>query len=157
MPSVGTTNVVILGEAPGLDEDKAGKGFVGKAGKDVLWPTLKAHGLIRRMFHVTNVCKCYPGRRIKTPQAKHIKACMPWLIEELSNIECRLCLAFGNTGLRALTDRKSGIIEANGTTEWIEDLGLWVCWCVHPASVLYDRSNYDLFEVGIKNFAEKVK
>ena len=151
LPSIGLTNVAIIGEAPGRTEDKKGKGFVGNAGKDVLWPTLKKFGHKRREFHVTNICKCYP-KSIGTPTTEHIMACLPWLETELSQIQCKIALGLGNTVVRALTQRSGGITKLNGTVEWIEKYGMWVCWCLHPASCLYSRSNKSEFERGIENF-----
>jgi uracil-DNA glycosylase len=45
----------------------------------------------------------------------------------------------------------------NGKTEWNEKAKAWICYCVHPASVLHNQDNREYFENGIKNFAEKVK
>jgi len=44
-----------------------------------------------------------------------------------------------------------------GTTEWNNDVGAWICWCIHPVSVLYDAKNKELFKKGIKNFIKKIK
>ncbi|MFH1623639.1 MAG: uracil-DNA glycosylase family protein, partial [Pseudomonadota bacterium] len=157
MPSKGLYNVIIAGEGPGKDEDLERKGFVGLAGKDVLWPELEKYGLKRSRFHVTNVCKCYP-RLTKTPEKEHIQKCMPWLREEMEAIDCRLMLVFGNTGVKAFLDEDGGITKKNGVTEWVDRWRTWICWCVHPASVLHNpKTNKELFEAGIRNFEQTMR
>lgn len=155
LPSKGRYNIAIVGEAPGKQEEEQGIGFVGDSG-NLLWKILGGYGFERHLFHITNCCKCYPSR-VRTPSKIHLKACWPWLRQELEDIDCKLVLAFGNTGLKTFSDKDSGITEFNGTTEWSEKIGAWVCWCMHPASVLYNPDNKALFEGGIKNFVEKIE
>ena len=156
-PSKGNKNVLVLGEAPGKDEDSQGIGFVGKAGKQITWPELKKHNLRREMFHVSNVVKCWPSKS-KTPDKKQIKTCSTkWLQREIARVRPVIILALGNTPLKFIKGEDSGILALNGTTEWNEKLKAWICWCVHPASVLYAAENRASFEAGIKNFAECIE
>jgi DNA polymerase-3 subunit alpha len=155
LSSTGLNNVVILLEAPGEMEDKEGKGAVGKAGQ-LLWNELAKYDYNRRFFHLTNCCHCWPSRS-KTPSRSEIDLCYKWLQQELEQLECRLILACGNSPLYALTGRKSGITDLSGTTEWIENISAWVCWCVHPSSVLRNPDNKIYFEKGIKNFIIKLE
>jgi DNA polymerase-3 subunit alpha len=151
--STGIYNVFIVGEAGGKDEDRERKGFVGAAGKK-LWKEVKRYGYQRRDFHVSNICHCYP-KITKTPKEEHIKACLPWLQRELKQSQCHLILALGNIPLFALSGRKAGITDLSGTTEWIDSLGAWVCWGMHPAATLHRKGNDGYFELGVKNFIEK--
>lgn len=158
-PSPGYFNLAIIGEAPGIDENDQGKGFVGRSGK-LLWDEMIKYELQRIDFHVTNAVKCWPSKS-KTPTQKQIMICKKWLIGELREIECRLVLAFGNTGLKLFAGKESGITKLNGTTEWCEEISAWVCYCIHPAAALRDQrpgqqSNLDLFREGIKNFTDKI-
>ena len=156
LPSPGIFNVVISGEGPGWQEDKYGYGFYegAPAGK-TLWDELGIYGLSRRLFYVTNIVKCFPGKVIKTPNKSHMDNCSVWFAEELANIKPRLMLAFGNTNNKALTDRSGGINKLSGTTEWIDEIKCFVCWCTHPAATKRNMANLEYFEKGIKNFAEK--
>ena len=155
-PSVGKYNIMIIGEAPGKREDYKKIGFIGKAGSEILWPELKLYGLKRELFYVSNICKCWP-RQTKTPKINHIDICMElWLKNEIKYINPILILALGKTPLLAFKGEEKGIIQKNGTTEWIDSLSAWVCWCVHPASVLYNSKNRGLFEQGILNFVNKI-
>lgn len=154
-PSSGRYNIMIYGEAPGKDEDEQGKGFVGRTGENVLWPELKKYDLKREDFYISNICKCYPSIS-KTPNKEHIKICKGWLKEEIENIKPCLILAFGNTSIEAFTNRKGGISELSGKTEWSEEFNCWIAWCIHPASVLHNPNNRTAFENGIRNFSEKI-
>jgi len=154
-PSKGLFNVAIIGEAPGRDEDVEGEGFVGRASV-LLWEELRKYRLLREMFWVTNVCHCWPSTT-KTPLVPHIEACFEQLKSELKLIDCRLALVFGNTGIKAFTGKTGGITALSGTTQWIDNPGLWVCWGVHPAALLRSGINTNYFEEGIANFAKKFK
>jgi len=101
------------------------------------------------------VLKCYPGE-IKTPAVRHLTACKKWLDEEIKQAEIKLSLVFGNTGLKYFKGEDGGITKYSGKAEWLENYGMWACWCVHPASVLRDPKNKDDFQSGIANFVEKI-
>lgn len=155
LPSMGIYNLMIVGEGPGKDEDAEGIGFTGKAGEDVLWPEFAKYKLNRRMFHITNIVKCYPSKT-RTPDKRHIKACSKWLKEEIEKISPIMIFAFGNTSLKFFKNQDSGIMELNGKTEWNDEYGCWICWGIHPASVLYHRENETLFSEAVANFAKKL-
>lgn len=147
----GEYNVLILGEAPGTEEDKKKKPFVGKAGK-LLWEEMLQYDLKREHFYIANVCKCYPSET-RTPDTNHIQACFPYTQELIKSINCQLILALGNTPLGAFENRKGGIVKESGAMKWFPEYNSYVVYCVHPAAVL--RGNYlDLFEKGIKKFSE---
>lgn len=150
LPSKGTKNIMIVGEAPGKDEDENGKGFCGRSGKYV-WDTFSGYGLNRSMFHVTNVVKCFPSQS-KTPNRKQIKTCGKWLDAEIKNVNPVLILAFGNTCMEYFKGEEKGIMEMCGKTEWSSKHNAWICYCIHPASVLYYRENEKLFGEGVENF-----
>ncbi len=99
---------------------------------------------------------CFPSKT-KTPTKRHINSCSRIIDDEIEKINPPLILAFGNTSLKYLLNQDSGIMDKNGTTEWVEKAKAWVCWCIHPASVLYHNENKKLFVEGIKNFANKIK
>lgn len=157
LPSKGRYNIMIIGEAPGREENKFGMGFVGSSG-DVLWPLIEKGGFTRRDFHVTNVAKCWPSKS-RTPSKRQITKCARWLDEELKTIKPCVVLALGNTNIKYFTDQDSGIMNkvVESPTEWNEKYGCWICWCIHPASTLYSPENKTLFKKGIKNFISKVK
>jgi uracil-DNA glycosylase family 4 len=93
----------------------------------------------------------------KTPSKKQIKTCGSWLAAEIAAIKPVLILAFGNTPLLFFKDQDKGIMELSGTTEWNEEHKAWICWCIHPASVLYHRENEKELHKGMDNFFDKIK
>ncbi|MFW9871911.1 MAG: DNA polymerase III subunit alpha [Candidatus Thorarchaeota archaeon] len=154
LPSTGMNSIMIIGEAPGMQEDINKEGFVGDSGK-LVWNTLREFGWQRKDFQVSNIVKCYPSRT-KTPSKKHIKACSKWLEEELEVVKPGIILAFGNTTIKFFTEEESGIMKKSGTTEWCEKYGCYICWCIHPSAVLRNESNKQLFLEGVSNFCNKL-
>jgi len=101
--------IMIVGEQPGDQEDLAGRPFVGPSGR-LLDSALERAGLDRAEVYVTNAVKHFKWvpdgsgkRRIhKSPNASEIRACHPWLDEEIAVIEPRIIVALGATAGRAL-------------------------------------------------------
>lgn len=155
-PSRGNKNIMIIGEAPGKIEDREGKGFIGPSG-EMVWNKFAKEGFYRDSFHITNVGKCFPSES-KTPSKKQIKTCGKlWLEKELETVSPIIVLAFGNSCVSYFKGEESGIMNLNGTTEWSDQYNCWICWCIHPASVLYHRENEKMFEEGINNFLRKLR
>jgi DNA polymerase len=154
LPTVGENNIVIVGEAPGRNEDEDGEPLIGDAG-NVLWDSL---GIDRSKFHVTNVNKCWPSIT-RTPKVKHVKACSRFLDEELNAVRPFLILAMGNTCMKFFKNQESGIMKQveNDPTEWSNRYNCWICWTMHPASVLYNPENRELYDKGIANFKDKIE
>lgn len=155
-PSPGIFNIAICGEAPGKFEDEKGIGFIGRSG-ELVWGELNKYDLTRKDFHVTNACHCFPYQT-KTPTKEQIEICSKrWLFSELQEINCRLVLAFGNSCVTAFTGKTGGITSLNGKTEWNENIGAWICWCIHPSAVLRDPNKMREFQKGIENFVSKIE
>lgn len=154
LPAKGKFNVMIVGDAPGKDEDKKGKMFIEKD-YDLLWDELDALDLHREDFHLTTLVKCYP-KMTRTPGKSHIKTCNRWLMEEIEALDCKLILALGKTCLTGFLGMETGIKTKSGTTQWIESLGAWVCWNVNPSAVARHVVEREFFAEGLKNFADKI-
>ena len=152
-PSVGKYNIMIVGEAPGIDEDREGKPFIGKAGQ-LLWEELSRYRLYREDFYISNICKCYP-KITRTPTGEHIDKCNFWLDKEIDQVKPSLILAFGNTGLKGFQSKYKKITDANEKVEINHAYNTEICWCIHPSAVLHNPSNKDLFERGIQKFTER--
>jgi uracil-DNA glycosylase family 4 len=154
-PSFGRYNVMVLGEAPGKDENDQGIGFVGRSGKK-LWGELEKYNLHRNMFHILNATACYPAIS-KTPEKTHIKACSRHVNLQIKELKPILILAFGNTALKLLKEQDSGITKMNGITEWHHSYNCWIHYCIHPASALYNSNNKEDFEKGIRTFVDVLR
>src|SRR5215212_3536563 len=104
-----TAEVVLVGEQPGDQEDRQGHPFVGPSGK-LLDEALEVAGIDRRRVYVTNAVKHFKFVRIeltkrrlhKKPTAGEVRACRPWLEEEIRLVHPRLIVALGATAAQAL-------------------------------------------------------
>jgi DNA polymerase len=133
--------VMFVGEQPGDQEDRAGKPFVGPAGR-VLDEALEEVGIDRSRVYVTNAVKHFKWeargkRRIHSkPNAREIRACRPWLEAELEDVEPQVIVVLGATAAQALLGPTFRVTQQRGKA--LEDTGLapYVVATVHPASIL---------------------
>lgn len=86
-------DLVIVGEAPGRDEDLKGEPFVGRAGQ-LLTEMLQAIGLSRDAVFIANILKCRPPNN-RDPQVNEVKQCTPYLEQQLALLQPKLILAVG--------------------------------------------------------------
>jgi uracil-DNA glycosylase len=89
--------VVLIGEAPGAQEDAAGLPFVGRSGA-LLDRLLAEVGLPRSTVAVANVLKCRPPRN-RTPRRAEVERCRPWLVRQLQLIDPAVVVTLGSTAL----------------------------------------------------------
>ena len=133
-------DVMLVGEQPGDQEDRAGRPFVGPAGK-LLDKALADAGIDRREVYVTNVVKHFKWeprgkRRIhKKPNLEEITACRPWLEAEVAVVKPRVLVCLGATAAQALLGRKFRVTQQRG--EFVSsELAPRVMATVHPSSIL---------------------
>ncbi len=104
--------IVIVGEAPGAEEDRTGRPFIGRSGA-LLTEILAAAGLDRKKIFVTSVCKCRPPKN-RTPLKPEIQACTVWLTQQLEIIRPDMVLTVGNVPTQTLLGTKIGISRLRG-------------------------------------------
>ncbi|WP_457601158.1 uracil-DNA glycosylase [Hydrogenivirga sp.] len=128
--------VVFVGEAPGEDEDRQGRPFVGRAGKYLNRKIEEVLGLKREEVYITNVCKCRPpGNRKPTPS--EINACFPYLKKELEIIKPKVICCLGATAGEGILGKKLSITKARGKTNpYPYDPNITVLLTYHPAYIL---------------------
>ena len=129
---------MVVGEALGAAEDTGGQPFIGPAGR-LLDQLLDEAGRPRKTVYVTNAVKC---RAWGPSKPAPLKACRPYLMEEIEAAQPRVIVAAGGTSLKALTG-KAAITRAHGTPLMLLDDYGWRCPVVgmyHPAFLLRDRS-----------------
>jgi DNA polymerase len=132
--------LVLVGEMPGDREDRAGRPFVGPAGR-VLDEALTAAGIARGDAYVTNAVKHFKWeprgklRLHKTPNAGEVRACRPWLDAELGLIRPDAVVALGATAARALFGPAFRVSEHRGRPVPSE-LARFATATVHPSAVL---------------------
>jgi DNA polymerase len=124
---------LLVGEAPGAEEDKLGEPFVGQAGK-LLDSMLAAIGLERgRNVYIANVLKCRPpGNR--NPEPGEVAQCSPHLSRQIELIQPRLILAMGRFAVLALLNTEATIASLRGTVHRCHGVPLVVTY--HPAYLL---------------------
>jgi uracil-DNA glycosylase len=135
---------MLVGEQPGDQEDKAGRPFVGPAGR-VLDEALEAAGIDRGSAYVTNAVKHFKWeargkRRIHAkPSWSEVAACRPWLDAELEAVRPRVLVCLGATAAQALLGRDFRVTRQRGT--WVEsDLAEHVTATIHPSAILRQRT-----------------
>jgi DNA polymerase len=124
---------LIIGEAPGADEDAQGEPFVGQAGK-LLDAMLASIGLARGdNVYLTNVLKSHPpGNR--NPEPDEVAACRPYLLAQIELIQPKLILALGRIAAQSLLDTDASVEHLRGRVHAFRNLPLVVTY--HPAYLL---------------------
>ena len=124
---------LLIGEAPGQQEDEQGEPFVGRAGQ-LLEKLLGEAGLdSRRDLYIANVIKCRPPQNRK-PTRTEIERCLPWLQQQLELVDPTLVVLAGATALQAVLGIKGGISKLRG--QWIEQQGRAYLPIFHPSYLL---------------------
>lgn len=154
LPSFGKYDIMVLGEAGYNDEHKEKKPFVGRAGK-ILWKELKRYDLDRDLFYVFNSVFCAPLKS-KNPKQQHIDICKEFVLNQIEIVKPKIILCLGNWSRYCLTGELYGIIKANATMKWSEDLGCYLVFCMHPSSTFRSAENMVLFSKGIEFFSQKL-
>jgi uracil-DNA glycosylase len=124
---------LLVGEAPGAEEDARGEPFVGQAGR-LLDSMLAAIGLARgENVYICNVLKCRPpGNR--NPEPFEVGQCTPHLLRQLELIQPKLILAMGRFAVQALLDTEASIASLRGRLHRYQGVPLVVTY--HPAYLL---------------------
>jgi uracil-DNA glycosylase family 4 len=128
--------LVLVGEAPGYEEDIQGQPFVGQAGQ-LLTRILRAIGLAREDVYICNIIKCRPpGNR--NPEPDEIAACIPFLRRQLGAIRPRLICALGTFAAQTLLGTNTPISRLRGHFHTYEGIHLLPTY--HPAFLLRNPS-----------------
>lgn len=140
-------DLMFVGEAPGGEEDKHGRPFVGRAGK-LLTELLSEIGLSRDEVYIANVLKCRPPRN-RDPKPDEIKACSPYLDKQIKIIQPRLLVALGRFAAFFLLNR-SVTLSRSRLIVYGTRYGSKLIVTYHPAAVLRDPRKMDLVREDFK-------
>jgi len=136
--------IMIIGEAPGRDEDIQGRPFVGLSGQ-LLDKIMDACGFTRREHvYISNIVKCRPpDNRVPSPAEAEI--CLPWLLNQIEIINPKIMILLGATALKYMTGPDLRITRDHG--KWISCYDRLTMPVYHPAALLRDpRLKRDTWE-----------
>lgn len=147
-----SARIMFVGEAPGADEDRLGRPFVGKAGQ-LLDKALNALDFSReKNFYICNICKCRPENN-RTPAEDEAEACLPFLRNQVAIIRPKIIVCLGATSVKYIIDRQARITSVRGS--WFERKGYYITATFHPAALFRDESKKRLFWEDLKKVKEK--
>jgi len=125
-------SLMLIGEAPGADEDAQGEPFVGKAGQ-LLNKILEAIGFRREEVYICNILKCRPPGNRK-PAAEEVEQCLPYLQKQIALVQPAVILCLGLTAAENLLETSESLTRLRGRILSYEGIPLMVTY--HPAALL---------------------
>lgn len=145
--------LLILGEAPGEQEDHQGLPFVGRSGR-LLELLLEEAGFEPQDYHIANIVKCRPPQN-RVPTPAEIQACRAHLLRQFRMVSCRVVLTLGATAHRAFTGLQEPISRVRGSWLIYPKGDLEILPSFHPAFILRNNSQRnalwtDLLQVRIR-------
>ena len=159
------SEVLIIGEAPGKNEDLQGKPFVGMAGKE-LDLLLKGQGVDPENVYIANILKYRPPLN-RNPNKEEIEAHTPYLIKQINIIKPKVIVTLGNYATKFVLakfdvkemNKIKGITSLNGKKQVINvnEETYKVIPCYHPAAILYNRTLKPEVEKTVKKVSEELK
>jgi DNA polymerase len=129
-------DLMIIGEAPGADEDAQGEPFVGRAGK-LLDLMLKAMGLQRDEVYITNILKSRPPNN-RDPRVDEVEACWPYLERQIELVQPEIICTLGRPASNTLLDTNRAMGDLRGTWHSFRSIPLMPTY--HPAYLLRSPS-----------------
>ena len=147
-------DLMLIGEAPGANEDRMGLPFVGQAGR-LLDELLHEVGLSREDVFIANVLKCRPpGNR--DPAPAEIDNCQGWLLRQVELVEPKVVCTLGTFSTKLLRGDPTGITRLHGRDEElvIGTRRVRLLPLLHPAAALYTRSMLDTLRADVARIPE---
>lgn len=149
--------VMFIGEAPGEEEDREGKPFVGRAGK-ILNKAIATLGLREQDYFITNIVKCRPvtfDEKNRPPTDEEKDLCSFWLFRQIEQKKPKILVLLGNHATQYILKTEVGITRLAGIPKKKD--GIYVFPLLHPASILHQakyRERWDKDLQSLKNFLE---
>ncbi len=139
-------DLLIVGEAPGEQEDREGEPFVGRSGTQ-LDEKLREHGIPREVVRITNCGRCRPPEN-RDPSKSELENCRGYLEREIELVDPDLIMTVGKVPTEHLLERDVAVTKEAGTVEEhrIGQSTRRVLISVHPAAMLYDRSQEETLD-----------
>ncbi len=144
--------LVFVGEAPGHEEDKQGRPFVGEAGI-LLSKIIEAMGLKREDVYICNILKCRPPQN-RNPIPEEISQCIGHLYSQIELLRPKVICGLGKFASQTLLDIKTPITKLRGN--WHEFKGIAFMPTYHPAYLLRNPRDKKLVWQDMKKIMEKL-
>ena len=125
-------DLMLIGEAPGADEDLQGIPFVGKAGQ-LLTKIVEAIGLKREEVYIANILKCRPPQN-RDPQPEEVAQCLPYLNRQIEIIKPKVILLLGRVAATTLLETQEPLKSLRGVLHQYQGIDVYVTY--HPAALL---------------------
>ena len=126
--------IFLVGEAPGADEDREGRPFIGKSGQ-LLEKILSACGFTRQQHvFISNIVRCRPPNN-RVPTNTEVETCIPYLLEQINLVDPRIVITLGATATKKLLREESTKITAV-RGKWIDWNNRLLMPVYHPAALL---------------------
>jgi len=129
-------SLMLVGEAPGAEEDRLQRPFVGAAGQ-LLDKILKAVGIVREEIYITNIVKCRPPQN-RFPKKEESDRCFVYLARQIELIQPKLIVCLGSLATRYLVHQEASVTAVRG--EVFVKGGIRIIPTYHPAALLRDAS-----------------
>lgn len=143
---------ILIGEAPGAQEDEVGMPFVGRSGQ-LLTRVLEENGIRRDQVFISNIVRCRPeGNR--DPRPEEIRACRPWLEKQIEIIDPPLVCVLGRYAASTLLGRPVKIMAEHGIWQPFEGRRLLIA--LHPSAALRMPKFRAAFEEDIRALAREL-
>ncbi|MBN3908524.1 MAG: uracil-DNA glycosylase [Nostoc sp. NMS1] len=129
--------IMVIGEAPGQNEDETGLPFVGRSGQLLEKILASVNLTTEHDVYIANINKCRPpDNRVPTPT--EVAACLPYLLEQIRLVDPKIILLTGATAVKGITGDKRGITKIRG--QWLEWEGRLCMPIFHPSYLLRNPS-----------------
>ena len=140
--------IMLIGEAPGGQEDQQGIPFVGRSG-EMLDSLLQSCGLTREEIYITNIVKCRPPCN-RDPKEEEKEACLPYLKREMFLLKPKIIVCLGRVAAQRIISPDFKITRQHGA--WTHRKSYAMTATYHPSAILRDPSKYedaknDFFEI----------
>jgi DNA polymerase len=137
---------MLVGEAPGTQEDQTGRPFIGRAGR-LLTLALAEAGIDRSEAFITSVIKCRPPENRK-PRKGEVKACLPYLVAQMELLKPRAVGLMGNVATNAILGI-DGVSSLHGQLHQDRFVVTF-----HPAAVLRNKNLMEVFVGDLRRLME---
>jgi uracil-DNA glycosylase family 4 len=127
-------DLMIIGEAPGADEDRLGEPFVGRAGQ-LLDQMLLAAGFRRNQVYIANILKCHPPDN-RNPAPQEVLACSGYLASQIAMLQPKVILAVGGISATSLLETDQSVGRLRGEVHNFGESRIPLVVTYHPAYLL---------------------